>query len=60
MAKGNDNRITEWYQRLYNEDERFRLYVDRYCKKHGITPKVAFDHVLVRAAGDHYKQREVR
>jgi hypothetical protein len=54
------NNIAEWYQRLYNEDERFKTYVDAYCRKHKITPKAAFDHVIVRSVGDHYRKREAQ
>ena len=54
------NELTERYERLYKEDERFRRYVDAYCEKHKITPRAAFDHAMVRACGDHYKPREVR
>ena len=55
-----ESNLTDRYERLYNEDDRFRRYVDEYCKKHKITPRAAFDHVIVRACGDHYKPREVR
>lgn len=54
------NNLTDHYKRLYDEDERFRQYVDKYCIKHNIKPETAFDHVIVRACGDHYKKREVR
>lgn len=54
------NATTDKYQRLYDSDERFRRYVDEYCKKHRITPTAAFDHVIVRSCGDHYKQKEIR
>ena len=43
------------YTALYAENEDFRRYVDRYCKKHNISVDEALQHYLVRMAGQMYK-----
>lgn len=48
------NEYTEKYKRLYENDKRFRDYVDAYCKKHKLKTDAAFDHVVVRSCGDYY------
>ena len=54
------NEYTDKYRILYESDDRFRRYVDEYCKKHKINPGAAFDHATVRSVGDHYKKTEKR
>lgn len=45
------------YTSLYAENEDFKLYVDRYCVKHGISVEQALQHYLVRMAGRMYKEQ---
>lgn len=40
------------YLSLYNTNEQFKAYVDRYCQKHRITVDVAVQHKLVQEYGD--------
>ena len=41
------------YLSLYNTNEQFRAYVDRYCRKHRLTVDVAIQHRLVINYGDY-------
>lgn len=36
------------YKKLYKNNEDFRGYVDRYCKKHDVTVAAALEHRIVR------------
>lgn len=53
------NEYTDKYMQLFINDERFRHYVIEYCRKHKIKAEAAFDHVIVRAAGDYYLSKGV-
>lgn len=35
-------------ERLYNTNEDFRCYVDRFAKHHGISTEEALNHAIVR------------
>lgn len=51
-------KVTEMEMELfYNSSEGFKNYVDRYSKKHQITPKMAMQHLLVRYAYLDYKEK---
>lgn len=39
-------------------EEDFEAYVERYCKKHQITPDEAKTHMLVREVRKHYETEE--
>ena len=43
----------------YNLNEDFRQYVDKYCKKHNVTPEQAVEHKLVQYVLEEYKHRRV-
>jgi len=36
------------YKQLYENNEAFRSYVDRYCKKYDVTVAIALEHRIVR------------
>ena len=44
------------YTALYEQNEDFKRYVDRYCVKHRISVAEALQHYLVQAAGRVYKE----
>lgn len=46
------------YTALYEQNEDFKRYVDRYCVKHRISVDEALQHYLVQAAGQIYKDQE--
>ena len=46
------------YLKLYEENEIFHGYVDRYCRKHEKAPKEAVLDVIVRAYADQVVTRE--
>lgn len=46
------------YTALYAENEDFKRYVDRYCKKHRVSVDEALQHYIVRMAGRMYKEQE--
>ena len=39
----------------YDDDPRFREYVDRYCKAREIDTSEALTHALIKSAADYYK-----
>ena len=45
------------YTALYEQNEDFKRYVDRYCTKHRIRFAEAFQHYLVQMAGKMYKEQ---
>lgn len=45
------------YTALYAENEDFKRYVDRYCKKHRVSVDEALQHYLVQMAGRQYKEQ---
>lgn len=45
------------YTALYEHNEDFKRYVDRYCTKHRISVAEALQHYLVRMAGQMYKEQ---
>lgn len=45
------------YASLYEQNEDFKRYVDRYCVKHRISVDEALQHYLVRVAGRMYKEQ---
>jgi hypothetical protein len=46
------------YQNLYETNNNFKNYVDRYCRKHEKSVKEALLDVLVRAYGSQVEERE--
>lgn len=42
-------------QSLYDTNEGFKQYVDRFCKKHEIDIETAFSRSTVRDAAEYYK-----
>ena len=40
---------------LYESNNDFKQYVDRYCVKHEIDRETAFTHSVIRNAFDYYK-----
>lgn len=45
------------YLKLYNDNENFKKYVDRYCVKHQVSVENALKHVIVKAYGDQVETR---
>lgn len=45
------------YTALYEQNEDFKRYVDRYCVKHRISVAEALQHYLVQMAGRMYKEQ---
>ena len=45
------------YTALYEQNEDFKRYVDRYCTKHRIRVAEALQHYLVQMAGRMYKEQ---
>ena len=45
------------YTTLYEQNEDFKRYVDRYCTKHRISVAEALQHYLVQMAGRMYKEQ---
>lgn len=45
------------YTALYEQNEDFKHYVDRYCVKHGISVEQALQYYLVQIAGMQYKEQ---
>lgn len=45
------------YTALYEQNEDFKRYVDRYCTKHRISVADALQHYLVQMAGRMYKEQ---
>lgn len=45
------------YTALYEQNEDFKRYVDRYCVKHRISVEQALQHYLVQMADKMYKEQ---
>ena len=45
------------YTALYEQNEDFKRYVDRYCTKHSISAAEALQPYLVQLAGRQYKEQ---
>lgn len=45
------------YASLYEQNEDFKRYVDRYCTKHRISVAEALQHYLVQMAWRQYKEQ---
>lgn len=45
------------YTALYEQNEDFKRYVDRYCTKHRVSVDEALQHYLVHIAGRMYKEQ---
>lgn len=45
------------YTALYEQNEDFNRYVDRYCTKHRISVAEALQHYLVKMSGRQYKEQ---
>ena len=45
------------YTALYEQNEDFKRYVDRYCVNHRISVEQALQHYLVQMAGKMYKEQ---
>ena len=43
------------YKKLYDEDDRFKRYVDMYCKIYGLTVMDALDHKVVQNVAKEYQ-----
>lgn len=43
---------------FYESNPGFKQYVDRYCVKEEVSPKVAFAHSVVRNAYEYYQDAE--
>jgi hypothetical protein len=43
---------------FYENNEKFRNYVDRYCVKHGVSVDAALTHSTVRNAYEYYQDAE--
>lgn len=45
------------YTALYEQNEDFKRYIDRYCVKHRISVEEALQYYLVQMAGQMYKEQ---
>lgn len=45
------------YKTLYEENQEFKDYVDRYCAEYSISVKDALTHAIVQEVGDMYESR---
>lgn len=43
----------------YNSNAEFRAYVDKYCRKHDITPEQAAGHLIVKLVKQKYRHRRL-
>ena len=41
---------------LYLSNKDFKVYVDRYCRKHHVTIEEALQHAIVRHVADYYSK----
>lgn len=41
---------------LYEKNEDFKQYVDKYCKKTNITPEEAFTHYMIKDVARYYEE----
>ena len=42
--------------KMYEENEKFRQYVDKYCKTYKISAKEALEHALVKEVAESYAE----
>lgn len=42
---------------LYNKNADFKMYVDKYSKKHGVSVWEALKHKLVQSVGEEYAEK---
>ncbi len=45
-------------RKLYETNDGFRQYVDKYCVKHEIDRETAFTHSVIRNAYEYYENAE--
>lgn len=45
---------------LYENNENFKRYVDKYCRTYRVTVEVALTHRLVKDVGSHYQELALR
>ena len=45
--------------KMYEENEKFRQYVDKYCNTYKISVQEALSHKLVQEVGKNYKEKMV-
>lgn len=45
-------------QEFYKENDKFRQYVDKYCKTRHIDKETALSHELVRQAAEYYDEKK--
>lgn len=45
-------------RKLYETNDGFRQYVDKYCVKHEIDRETAFTHSVIRNAFEYYENAE--
>ena len=43
---------------FYQTNDDFRVYLDKYCDKHGLTVEAAVKHLVVRCVAKEYKDIE--
>lgn len=55
MGKETDEEGRKMLEHEYEKNKEFRMYVDKYCRQHGITVKQAFNHKIVEYAFIMYK-----
>lgn len=48
-----------WLTDMYEQDEDFKRYVDRYCTKHQIPVKEALTHVIVQDIASSYLNKPI-
>ena len=41
---------------LYNNNEDFKTYVDKYCQTRKVSLEVALSHITVQEVGKYYKE----
>ena len=46
------------YTELYENNEEFKAYVDKYSNQRKITIEEALSHALVKSAGDYYTEKK--
>ena len=42
---------------FYNNNKNFKEYVDKYCKKHGISVETALTHRLIKEVAEQYGKK---
>ena len=48
-----------WLIDMYEQDEDFKRYVDKYCTKHQISVDEALSHVIVQDVASNYLNKPV-